>query len=241
MLEAAWWGFAGGAALIVGAAIALLLPISQRAIGLVLGFGAGVLISAVAFELTIEAFDRGGRDATALGLAAGALAFFLGDTWVDNRGGEHRMRADERMGEGASLGIVLGAALDGVPESVALGVTLLEGEGVSGAFLAAVFLSNLPEGLGASTGLRMAGRSSRYILRLWLGVAVLSAVAAGLGYAFLDGAPDDVVAWFQAFAAGAILTLLADLMLPEAAEKGGKVVGLLTVLGFALSFFLSQL
>ncbi|CAB4933692.1 unannotated protein [freshwater metagenome] len=239
MLEAAFWGFVGGGALIVGALIGVLVPTSQRTIGLVMGFGAGVLISALAFELTQEAFEQGGRDAVAGGMALGALAFYAGDAIVDGRGGEHRKRSGGEQAGGAAAAIVLGALMDGIPESVAIGVSLLGGEGVGVAVVAAVFLSNVPESLSAATGLRKAGHSTRWILGLWTLVAVVSAAAAALGYAVLGDAPADLVAGIQAFAAGAILVMLADTMMPESFKHGGRAVGLVTTLGFALAFLLS--
>jgi ZIP family zinc transporter len=239
MLEALFWGFVGGVALLFGAAAGLRLHVSKRTIGLVMGFGAGVLISALAFELTQDAFDVGGTDAVAIGLAGGALTFFLGDHIIDKRGGEHRKRSGGQQSEGDPQAIVLGAVLDGIPESVAIGVSLLGGKGVGVAVVAAVFLSNVPESLSAATGLKKAGHSTRWIMGLWLVVALVSALAAGLGYALLGGASENVIAIIQAFAGGAILTMLADTMMPEAFEDGGNLVGLVTVLGFALAFVLS--
>jgi ZIP family zinc transporter len=241
VLEAAFWGFVGGAALLLGAAGGLYLPTSQRVIGLIMGFGAGVLISALAFELTREAYDKGGADAVAGGLALGALTFYLGDRIIDARGGEHRKRSGGEQADGQPGAIVLGALLDGIPESVAIGVTLLAGKGVGAAVVGAVFLSNVPESLSAATGLQKAGHSRRWILLLWTAVAAVSALAAALGYGLLGGASDNVVAGIQAFAAGAILTMLADTMMPEAFEHGGSLAGLVTVAGFASAFLLSTL
>jgi ZIP family zinc transporter len=241
VLEAGLWGLVGGAALLVGAVAGLRLKASDRVIGLVMGFGAGVLISAVAFELTAEAYNRSGEEAVVGGLALGALTFYLGDRWLDRKGGEGRKRSDGRQAGGAAMGIVLGALLDGIPESVAIGTSLLSGDDVSFAFVLAVFISNVPEAFSASPGLRSAGYSDRWIVRLWLGVLAVSALAAALGYGLLGGASEDVLAGIQAFAAGAILTMLADTMMPEAFKEGGAKVGLVTVLGFALSFLLSTL
>lgn len=239
MLTAALWGFVGGAALVLGAAAGLRLDVSRRAIGLIMGFGAGVLISALSFELTQEAFEVGGTDAVAIGLAGGALTFFAGDHIIDRSGGDQRKRSGGQQAEGKPQAIVLGAVLDGIPESVAIGVSLIGGKGVGVAVVAAVFLSNVPEALAAATGLRAAGHSDRWIYTLWLGVAVVSAASAAIGYAALGDASANVVAIIQAFAAGAILTMLADTMMPEAFENGGDLVGLVTVLGFAGAFVLS--
>lgn len=239
MVEAAFWGFVGGFSLLLGALAGLSFSASQRVIGLIMAFGAGVLISALAFELTQEAFEQGGSDAVAFGLAAGALAFFAGDWIIDHNGGNHRKRSGGQQGESGGTAIVLGALLDGIPESIAIGVSLLAGNGVGVAMVAAVFLSNIPESLSAATGMRRDGRSTRYILGVWTAVMIASSLAAALGYAFLGGASGNVIAAIQAFAAGSILTMLADTMMPEAFEHGGAVVGLLTVLGFASAFLLS--
>jgi ZIP family zinc transporter len=241
VLTAAFWGAVGGISLLIGAVVGLVASPRQRVIGLVMGFGAGVLISALAFDLTDEAYRRGGVDAVAFGLAGGALSFFAADWVIDRRGGNDRKRSGGQQADGSGAAIVAGALLDGIPESVAIGVTLLGGGGVGAAVVAAVFLSNVPESLSASTGLRKAGHSAGWILRLWLAVVVISAIAAAVGYGMLGGASDDLVAAIQAFAAGAILTMLADTMMPEAFEHGGNLVGLVTVVGFSAAFFLSAL
>jgi len=241
VLEAGLWGLVGGSSLVIGAGLGLALPLSQRAIALVMAFGAGVLISALAFDLSFEAFERGGGDAFAGGLFAGALAFYGADRLLDSRGGSGRKRsAGQREGQLAT-GLVLGAVLDGIPESVAIGVTLLEGGEVGVAVVVAVFLSNLPEAMSAATGLRHAGHGRGSILLLWTLVAVVSALAAAIGFVSLDGASPDLVAFVQAFAAGAVLTMLADTMMPEAFEHGGRVTGLVTTVGFAVAFLISTL
>jgi ZIP family zinc transporter len=239
--EAAFWGLVGGFALLVGAAFGLWVHTGQRLIGLVMAFGSGVLISALAFDLTQEAFAQGGLDSVAAGMAGGALAFFVGDWIVDHRGGNHRKRSGGQQEGGSATAIVLGSLMDGIPESVAIGVSLVGGKGVAAPVVVAVFLSNVPESLSAATGLRSAGHSTRYVLGLWTAVAAVSAVAAGLGFALLGDASGGTVAVIQAFAAGAILTMLADTMMPEAFEHGGSTVGLVTVLGFSLAFWLSTL
>jgi zinc transporter, ZIP family len=263
VLEAAWWGFVGGAALLVGALLGLYLKVGLRVIGLVMAFGAGVLISAVAFELTEEAYRSAGSAAAALGPAAGSVTFFTGDWLIDRQGGHRRkspvhggVRLPEPAADTASAGskggkpatdaaaasgmaLVLGALLDGIPESAAIGISLLGGGPVGVAMVAAVFLSNIPESMSATTGLKASGRSTGWILGLWGLVVSASTLASVAGYSLLGGASEETVAFIQTFAAGAILTMLADTMLPEAVEHAGRLVGLMTVLGFAVAFFIS--
>lgn len=241
MLEAAWWGFVGGAALLVGAAMAVYLHTSMRFVGLVMGFGTGVLFSAVAFELTREAYDRAGADAVVLGLLAGSLVFFGGDWVLDHRGAAGRKSPTGMQPNAAGGALVLGALLDGIPESAAIGVSLVGGGGVGVAVVVAVFLSNIPEGLSASAGMKASGHSNAHIFGLWGAVAAASTLAAALGFALLGGAPALVVAIVQAFAAGAILTMLSDTMVPEAVKHAGSLVGLVTALGFVCAFLLSNL
>ena len=241
MLQAALWGFVGGAALLVGAVLGLAVRVPQRVVGAVMAFGAGVLISAVAFDLVEEGFERAGVGPVLIGLGAGALVFSAGDAVLDRAGGDQRKRSGGQQAGGAAMAIALGAVLDGIPESAAIGVTLLGGGGVGVAVVAAVFLSNVPESLSAAVGLRKAGHSARWILGLWLAVAVVSAIAAAVGYAVLGGAPASTVAAVQAFAGGAILAMLADTMMPEAFEDTGPLTGILTCAGFLTAFALSHL
>ncbi|HTE73751.1 MAG TPA: ZIP family metal transporter [Actinomycetes bacterium] len=240
MLEAGFWGLVGGLALVLGAVAGVVRDVPTRVIGAVMAFGAGVLISALAFELTAEAFDASGGREVVLGLLGGALTFYLGDRWLDSRGGVDRKRSGGQQAGSAAQGLVLGALLDGIPESVAIGVSLVDGGTVGVAIVAAVFLSNVPEGMSAATGLVKAGRSKRWVIGLWVTVAVISGLASLVGYAVLGDASASVVAVIQAFAAGAILTMLADTMMPEAFEDRGRSVGLFTTLGFVLAFLLSQ-
>jgi zinc transporter, ZIP family len=240
MLEAALWGIASAISLLIGGFIALRWQVPTRVLGLVMGFGAGAMISAVAFELVDEAIEvSSGAGIVGLGLAAGALTFFGGDWYIDRQGGEQRKSLTAEQEDGNPRAIVLGTVLDGVPESIVIGGSLVLGGGVSVAMVAATFLSNLPESLGASVGLVSAGVSRGRILVIWTAIVVVSGLAAALGYTLLENASPDLGAFFQAFAAGAMLTMLADTMMPEAFAEGGKPVGLLTVLGFTLAVWLS--
>ena len=236
------WGLFAGSSLIIGGALAIVLPIRERLLGLIMAFGAGVLISAVAYELVAEAFQTSaGSGSIALGLSAGAVTFFAGDSLIDRLGGEGRKQMHRTTGAGSALAIVLGIVLDGVPESVVIGLGLLEDTGVSVAVIAAVFLSNLPEAIAATTGLLSGGWKHGRIMGLWVLVTLVCGLASLLGYAVFDSASPETVAFVLAFAGGAILTMLADTMMPEAFKHGGKLIGLATTLGFGLAFALTTL
>jgi zinc transporter, ZIP family len=226
VLEAALWGFVGGFALLLGAGIALAVHVPGRVVGAIMAFGAGVLISAASFDLTGEAFATGGADAAAAGLAAGALSFFALSRVVKG---------------GGAVPIVVGAILDGIPESAAIGISLLDPSGVSAAVVVAVFLSNVPESLSSSAELRKK-RSDRAIMGLWLAVTLASTAAAALGYVALRHASGNALGFVNAFAAGAIVTMLADSMIPDAFDDENRslATGLLVTLGFALAALLTS-
>ncbi len=225
MVEALGWGALAASSLILGGLLGLVREWPDRVVGVVLAFGAGALISAVSFDLFEEGLEVGRPVAVAAGLAVGALTYFVCD------------RAVERLGEGGSL--ALGSLLDGVPEQAVLGIGIAAGEGVSVSLLAAIFVSNLPEAIGASTDLRQGGWRPTRIGLLWIVVAVVCTVATVAGYAIADAASGDLRAAINGFAAGALLVMLVDSMIPEATRKAGRVAGLVTVLGFAVAAGLS--
>lgn len=241
MLEAALWGLFAAGPLLLGALVGLTFRTPDALRGLLMGFGAGALISAITFDLTLDAHELAGADAVAIGLAGGALAFFLGDRVIDRRGGHRRKHSGGHEDAGSPDAIVLGSLMDGLPEAVVIGISLLEDGGLGVAVVGAVFLSNVPEGLSASVGFAARGYSRRYIYAVWALVVLATAATAALGNGLLGGAPDLAVALIEAFAAGAVLTMLADTMMPEAFERGGNLVGLATVLGFGASFVLATL
>jgi zinc transporter, ZIP family len=242
MSEAFAWGLLASSSLLLGGVLALRFEIGPRVLGIVMSFGAGVLISAVSFELVLEAFESSeGSGGVAGGLAAGCAVFFVGDMLIDRLGGAQRKRSSGAQAAGSALAILLGIVLDGIPESIVLGLTILGGGEVSVAFLAAVFLSNLPEAVAATTGLAAAGWSRARVLGVWVVVMLVSGLSALAGYGLFDGASPGTLAFVNAFAAGAILTMLADTMMPEAFEHGGKLVGVFTTLGFAVAFALTTI
>jgi ZIP family zinc transporter len=236
VLEALVAGLIAGCSLLVGGLIALLHSPREHTLGLIMAFGAGVLFSAVAYDLVLEALAISGGPGIPIGIAAGALAFFAGNRLIERAGGGNRKGLSNHEGVGSPKAEVLGIVLDGVPESTVLGLTLLGGKGVSVALIAAIFLSNVPESMAATSGLVSSGIRSGRVMTLWALITALSGVAALAGYGLLGGAPSAAVAFVLAFAAGAVITMLADTMMPEAIEHGGPVAGLATTLGFVVAF-----
>lgn len=234
MSSALVWGFLAAVSLTVGTLLALFRDWRKGFIGAVLAFGAGALISSVAFELAQEGLDIGGPVSVAVGLALGAIAFFAGDRAVSHIGG--------RSGGGsAGLPLALGSLLDGIPEQAVLGIGLATGKGVSVALLVAIFISNLPEAIGSASDMRSAGKPRKNVLTLWIVVTVLCALATLVGYLIAQLVGGSVKAGVDGFAAGALLVMLTDSMIPEAKRKVGNRAGLVTVLGFAVAAGLSNL
>nr|BFF27276.1 hypothetical protein GCM10025732_52410 [Glycomyces mayteni] len=244
-LSAGGWGLLAGGALVAGALFGYLVRVPQPVIAAIMAFGSGVLISAVAFDLIADANERGGLLPTAVGAVAGALAYTLANVALARRGARHRKRSGtqqaketDRPGSGAA--IALGALLDGIPESIVIGTSLLGGGPVSAATVMAVFVSNVPEGLSSAAGMRRAGRGRAYVFGLWTAIALASGLAAAAGYAFLGDAPAELLAAITALAAGAILSMIADTMIPEAFEDARLWTGLIAVLGFLAAFAIAQ-
>jgi ZIP family zinc transporter len=234
-LTAILWGGLAAASLLVGYFLAERGP-SNRTIGIVMGFGAGALLSAIAYELIPESAIGGGGMAVAFCL--GAFTFFGADWLIDHRGGSDRKDiTGEQVGSGPA--ILIGTLLDNVPESMILGMGLARGGAINIAFLIAVFVSNLPEGVAGTVNLEAAGHSRRSIFWMWTVLVIISALCAGLGYMIIRWLPGVDGRIAQAFAAGAMLTMLADAMMPEAFEHGGKLVGIVTVMGFLVATILA--
>ncbi len=236
---------AGGGALVLGALVAWFLRVPGDVVAVVMAFGAGVLMAAAAFELMDEAEQTGGLPATSLGFAGGAVVYVLANGLLARRGARHRKRSSDQPSEGDQAGsgtaIAVGALLDGVPESVVLGVSLLGGGGVGVAMLAAVVISNVPEGLSSVAGMKRAGRGAGYVFGVWGVIAVASGVSAALGNVLLDGASPQLIAVITAVAAGAILAMIADTMIPEAYERARLYTGLCTTAGFLTAFVVERL
>lgn len=241
MVEAAFWGAVGASALIIGAEVAFAFRLSRMVIGLIMAFGVGALISSVSFELVGSAMEDAEMWQVAVGLAFGSVVFFVGDRLIANMGGSNRKSASGSDGDDSGLGIVLGTVLDGVPESAVLGMSLVGGGGVSVALLAGIWVSNFPEALGSTVNLTRAGTGKGKIRLLWWGILAVSALSAAVGFAVVNNSSSKSGALVEAFAAGALLTMIADEMAPEAYERSAIYAGLATVAGFALAVFLTSL
>ena len=232
------WGAFAASSLLVGQVLSGPLSGSPRATGLLMGFGAGTLISAVGFELVPEASFEDVGIGVAFALGAGALLYYGADRLVDGMGGADRQKLADPDAAGSPWAMFIGALLDGVPESFVLGSTLAVGGAIDAAFLAAVFVSNVPEGVAGTASLRATGATDRRIFANWAALVAMSALFAALGFLLADVTPKQGI-YVEAFAGGAVLTVLADSMMPEAFRHGGRAVGLLTVLGYIVAGTLS--
>jgi zinc transporter, ZIP family len=225
MLAALGWGALAASSLVIGAIVGLARPWPPQVVGLVLGFGAGALIAAVSFELFEEGLDIAGALPVGLGLGVGAMTYYLAAGRV------------AAMGGGAAL--ALGAFLDGIPEQLVLGIGLAGGEAVGLGLLAAIFVSNLPEAIGGARDMSRQMHHRRQVMRTWVAIAALCTLASVAGYALADSTSGELQGGINGFAAGALIVMLVDSMIPEATEAAGRTTGLVTALGFALAAGLS--
>lgn len=233
-IGAALSGLIAGGALVVGAVIAWVVRVPVRLVAAVMAFGAGVLISALAYDLVLEARDEGGLWPTIAGFGIGAVVYVVANQLLDRFDRRNPRGSGEDPGTGT--GIAVGALLDGVPESAVLGLSMVGGGGVSVPVLVAIVISNIPEGLSSTAELKRAGRPAGYVFVLWSGIALASTVAAVLGFVLLDTAGGPTTAFITAIAAGAILAMICDTMIPEAFRSAHAFTGLLVTAGFLLSY-----
>ena len=244
-IQAGLWGLLAGAGLLIGVAIAFFIELPHRLIAAVMGFGGGVLIAVLSVDLTEKAFAGGGAVPTIGGFLLGALVF-SGVNWgLSQRGAKHRKRCGgcveqpkEADVKGSGLAIAAGALLDAIPESIVIGLSLHGGGKIGFGLVVGFFLANVPEGLSSAAGMIQAGRSATYIFSVWGGIALISGAAAAFGNFALGGLEPEMLAIILAFAAGAILAMLAETMIPEAFENAQHFIGFITVIGFLMAFLL---
>jgi len=236
MLSAFLWGLFAASSLILGGAIAQRFNISNKVLGLIMGFGAGTLISAVAYELIFEAVKLGRFSGyPAFGLFAGAATFFFSEIIIEKMGASNRKKIAASHGSNLVVPMVLAIILDGIPESFVIGMGVYEGGTVSMAMLVAVFISNLPESIAGSLGMKSGGWGRMKVLLLWLAIGLVCALTSLAGYLLFEHTSKQWLSFIHAFAGGAILVMVSNSMTPEAHEHGGKLAGIFTVLGFAVA------
>lgn len=246
-LQATFWGGFAGIALLLGSFIGYFLKLNQRIIAGVMAFGSGALISALSFELLEKAYHKGGILGTAIGFVLGALIYSIANYFVSRYGAKHRKRSNLRNRVKADefihndWSIAIGALIDGIPESIAIGISMINGGVVSAVTIAAVFISNVPEGLSSSAGMKKNGKSWRYVLTIWGGIALISAITSGVSYLFFQDLSNGVFAILIAVAAGAILAMIVDTMMPEAFEETHNFAGFITVIGFLCAYMLDKI
>lgn len=236
MLSALIWGLIATSSLIIGGSLGMWFDFGRRTLGIIMAFGAGVLISAVAYDLTFDAMrDAAGTGFPAVGFLVGALTFFFIDMLIGRIGAHDRKAIKSEHNAGLVVPLVLAIILDGVPESAVLGLGIRETGEVSITLLVAVFISNLPEAIAGTSGMKAAGWGRARVQLLWIGIAATCALTSAAGYWLLGDVSPMWLSFIKMFAGGAIMVMLANTMMPEAYAHGGKLAGLFTVLGFMLS------
>ena len=242
IIMAGIWGFVAGSALLLGAFFGYYFKLPQRLVASIMAFGAGVLMSAVSFELLDEAYALGGPTHLVAGFLIGATIFTLANIYLARKGAKHRKRSVKPGdNDNNAMAIAAGSVIDGVPESIALGLTMIGGGAVSTATLVAIFLSNIPEGLSSSAGMKKEGWKPVKVFSLWLIIAIVTAISSLVGFTIFSHLPVEATAVTLSIAAGGILAMLVDTMIPEAFSETHNLAGMVTVIGFAISFILSKL
>lgn len=239
VLQAGLWGWLAASTLLVGALMGFYWRLPRKAAATVMAYGSGVLIAALCFEQIPEAQRLGGIWPTLGGLLLGGVVFVLANEWLNHQERKHRSKSS---GKAPVVGLLIaaGAFLDGIPESLGLGLGLLGGGHISLVMMIAIALANLPEGLASAAGLKAEGRSAGYVFALWGGIVLLSGVAAALGPLLMADVSPLWLSFALGFSAGAVLCMLVDTLIPEAFAQTHALTGLITLAGFMTAFTLSN-
>jgi ZIP family zinc transporter len=242
-LEAGFWGFIAASALLLGSALGWFIRFPPKAVAYVMAFGSGVLLAALSFDLVGDALAEAGMHWVAGGFMAGAVGFSLINYWLNSSGVKHRKRSHRQQPAANNTGVAIaaGTLLDGIPESMAIGLLVASGGKLSLATVAAIFISNIPEALSSTAGMRQAGRSGWFMVRLWGGMAVLSGVFAVIGAVFFGSAPDHIKALITCVAAGGIFAMVVETMIPEAFAETHELSGLIAATGFIIAVTMQAL
>lgn len=246
-LQATLWGGFTGIALIVGSVIGYFGRLNQRVVAGVMAFGSGALISALSFELVEKAYLKGGILFTGMGFIIGAFVYSVANLFVSKYGAKHRKRstvihrAEQEPFRNNDWSIAIGALIDGIPESIVIGLSMIKGGKISMITIAAVFISNLPEGLSSSAGMKKNRKSWQYVLTIWISIALVSALCSGAAFLFLQNLNLSFIALISASAAGAILAMIVDTMIPEAFAETHNFAGFITVIGFLSAFLIDKI
>ncbi len=247
-LQSAGWGVLSASGLLIGGAGGYYAPLRHATIARAMTFASGVLLAVVAVDLVVSARSATSLHWTVIGLLCGAAMFSLVNWLLSRRGAHHRKRCGDCVGQpeeaqepGSGLAIAAGTLLDGVPEGVVLGLSVLHHGAPGLGTVAAFFVANIPEALSSSAGMRRAGRSARYVFGLWLGITLMTALAAAFAALALRGTGSEIRATIEAFVAGAILALVSETMIPEAFHGSPRFSGLLLAIGFVALMILLTL
>ncbi len=241
-LEAGFWGFVAASALLLGSALGWFIRFPPKAVAYVMAFGSGVLFAALSFDLVGDALEEAGVAWVAGGFMAGAAAFSFINHWL-NEPVKHRKRSQRQQPAGNNTGVAIaaGTLLDGLPESMAIGLLVASGGKLSLATIAAIFISNIPEALSSTAGMRRAGHNGWFMVRLWGGMALLSGVFAIIGAVFFGDAPVHVRALITCIAAGGIFAMVVETMIPEAFAETHELSGLIAAAGFIIAVTMQAL
>ncbi|WLD93203.1 ZIP family metal transporter [Alkalihalobacillus sp. AL-G] len=233
-------GAIAGSSVFLGALIGIFVKLREAYIAMIMAFGTGILIGASVFELLKESAEKGGLVYTSVGFLSGSLVFTSFNLYLAKKGGQKRKSSEKKPAGHSGTAIFFGTILDAIPESVIIGLAILQNGTIGWLLVIAVFISNFPEGLSSSVGLKKNGYSNLKILVMWGIVCVLAGLSSLAGYFFLEDTSPETIAVISSFAAGGIIAMVTDTMVPDAFRKGGPLVGFVTSLGLLTSLILTH-